>query len=138
MTKPFKEDLVNAGPVLQDLRTSGLIEVLQQESKHFCYVRLLEEMAKLADQCGGRECSITYAQCANLIGIDRRLEQDKRIEPIEKMVNSLIGSGVIEVVSKGHPHRFRIAKLHMLKAVVDDILSKKVHIPAVSIQFLAR
>lgn len=137
MTKPFKEDLVNADPVLQDLKTSGLIEVLQQEGKYF-YVRLLEEMAKLADQCSERECSITYIQCADLIGIDRRLEQDKRIEPIEKMVNSLVGSGVIEVVSKRHPHRFRIAKLHMLKAVVDDILSKKVHIPAVSIQFLAR
>lgn len=137
MTKLFKENLMNAGPVLQDLRTSGLIEVLQQERKYF-HVRLLEKMAKLADQCGGRECSITYAQCANLIGIDRRLEQDKRIEPFEKMVNSLIGSGVIEVVSKRHPHRFRIAKVHMLRAVADDLLNKKVHIPAVSFQFLAR
>ena len=128
---------MNVGPVLQDLRTSGLMEVLQQDGKNF-HVILLEKMARLADQCGGRECSITYAQCANLIGIDRRLEQDKRIEPVEKMVNSLIGSGIIDVVSKQHPLRIRIAKLQMLKTVVDDILSKRVYIPAVSIQFLAR
>ncbi|MCY3627176.1 MAG: hypothetical protein OXG88_06000 [Gammaproteobacteria bacterium] len=128
---------MNANSVLKDLRTSGLMDVLRREGMNF-HVILLEEMAKLADQCGGRECTVTYAQCADLMGIDRRLEQDKRIEPIKKIVESLIGSGIIDVVPKQHPQSYRVAKLQVLKAVTANILSKRVYLPAVSFQFLAR
>jgi len=122
---------MNAGSVLQDLRKSGLIEILDTNPKHvptskYLHARLLEAMAKLADQNGGRECSVTYVQCANMIGIDKRLEQSKRVELIEKIINPLIEFGIIELVSKQHSCRFRFASIHVFKAVGNDILCKKI------------
>ena len=127
-------------PVSKDVEKSGLIDFLSNPPKpfHYHYYLLLDEMAKLADQNGGREFSATHLQLADRIEIDRKLEQNTRVKTIASMVNEMIRVGILESVSKDTPNRYRFPTRQRLNEIAKELEEGKIHLSPVRTSFRKR
>ena len=112
-------------PVSEDLNESGLMDFLSIPF-YYTYRRLLDEMAKLADQDGGRKFSATHIQLTDRIWKGRRPEQNTHIKNIASMVDEMIRVGLVETVPGESRNRYQFPTRQRLNEIATKLEKREI------------